>query len=164
LNKAVVNSSVIIALTNTGNLNKLKHVFKETFVARAVFNEIVVAGKGLAGSAELEEATRKGWVKVKTVKDAVLVSALLDPLGCGEAETIVLAIQEQADTVVLDDKAARRKAKAMKLNVFGTLRILRLLYDAKALTKKEFTESLVQLRETGFRISDEVIKKVTDSL
>jgi predicted nucleic acid-binding protein len=38
---------------------------------------------------------------------------------------------------VLDDKAAIRKAKAMKLNVIGTLKILRMMYDAKLVSKQK---------------------------
>ncbi len=69
-----------------------------------------------------------------------------------------------ADVIVLDDKAARRKAKALKLNMIGTLRILRMLYDAKIIDKTELIKSLTVLRETGFRISDEVINRVTKEL
>ena len=65
---------------------------------------------------------------------------------------------------MLDDKAARRKAKAMKLNVIGTLRILRMMYDNKLISKTEIIKALTTLRETGFRISDDVINKVTNEL
>jgi predicted AAA+ superfamily ATPase len=39
-----------------------------------------------------------------------------------------------------------------KLNVVGTLRILRLMYDAKLIGKSEIMKALEKLRETGFRI------------
>jgi predicted nucleic acid-binding protein len=65
---------------------------------------------------------------------------------------------------VLDDKAARRRAKAMKLNVIGTLRILRMMYDAKLIDKHEIIEALKKLRETGFRIGEDVINKTIKEL
>jgi predicted nucleic acid-binding protein len=164
LSKAVLNSSVIIALSTLGYLNKLKQLFNEILIAKAVFSEICAAGQGLIGARELEEAVETHLIEVKDAENQLLVTALLDPLAVGEAETISLAISEQADVIVLDDKAARRKAKAMKLNVIGTLRILRMMYDAKLISKAEIIKALTKLRETGFRISDDVINKVTKEL
>ena len=103
-------------------------------------------------------------IEVKNVGNQLLVTALLDSLAVGEAETIALAIDEQVEQIVLDDKAARRKAKAMQLNVIGTLRILRMMYDAKLISKGEIMKAVKKLRETGFRISDDVINKIANSL
>jgi predicted nucleic acid-binding protein len=164
LTKAVLNSSVIIALSTLDYLNKIKSVFEEVIIANAVYREICIAGQGLIGERELEEAIKTRQVEAKDAKNELLITALLDSLDIGEAETIALAIEEHADVIVLDDKTARRKAKALKLNVIGTLRILRMMYDAKVMSKKKFIESLVKLRETGFRISDAIINKVTDEL
>ena len=164
MSKAVLNSSVIIALSTLGYLNKLKLLFKEILIAKAVYNEICSAGQGLIGARELKEAVEAHLIEVKDTKNQLLVTALLDPLAVGEAETISLAIDEQVDQIVLDDKAARRKAKAMKLNVIGTLRILRMMYDAKLISKTEIMKALTKLRETGFRISDDVINKVANEL
>ena len=62
-------------------------------------------------------------IEVKEAKNRLLVHALMDPPDLGEAETITLASEEKADHIVLDDKSARRRAKAMNLNVVGTLRV-----------------------------------------
>ena len=164
MSKAVLNSSVIIALSTLGYLNKLKPLFKQILIAKAVYEEICLAGQGLAGERELKEAVKNQLIEVKDAKNQFLVTALLDPLAVGEAETIALAIDEQADEIVLDDKAARRKAKAMKLNVIGTLRILRMMYDNKLISKTEIIKALTTLRETGFRISEDVVNNVTDEL
>jgi predicted nucleic acid-binding protein len=164
LSKAVLNSSVIIALSTLGYLKKIKPLFSEILIAKAVYQEICSAGQGLIGARELEEAVTTNLIEVKDVTNQLLLNALLDPLALGEAETIVLAVDEQADQVVLDHKAARRKAKAMKLNVIGTLRILRMMYDAKVISKTEIIKALAKLRETGFRISDSIIDKVKDEM
>jgi len=122
VSKVVLNSSVIIALSTLGYLDKLKHIFKEVLVTRAVYEEICVRGRGLMGERELLEAVKDGLIVVKDVKNRLLVNALLDPLAIGEAETITLAVEETADYIVIDDKLARRRAKSMGLNVVGTLR------------------------------------------
>jgi len=68
-------------------------------------------------------------------------------------------VDERADYVALDDKLARARAKFMGLNVIGTLRVLRLMYDAKLIDKNQLLKSLETLREIGFRISDKVINE-----
>lgn len=77
----------------------------------------------------------------------------------GEAETIALTVEEKADYIVMDDKLARRRAKSMGLNVIGTLRVLRLMYDTKLIDKSQLLKSLEKLKETGFRISNKLLKK-----
>ena len=164
MSKAVLNSSVIIALSNLGYLNKLQIIFKRILVAKAVYEEICIAGKGLMGEHELQEAVKANLIEVKEVRNSLLVNALLDPLDLGEAETIALASEEKADQIVLDDKAARRRAKAMNLNVVGTLWVLRVMYDAKVIDKPDIIKALKRLRETGFRISEAVVNKVAKEL
>ena len=92
MSKAVLNSSVIIALSMLGYLNKLKPLFREILIAKAVYEEICLAGQGLIGEHELEEAVKINLIKVKDIKNRLLVTALLDSLAVGEAETIALAI------------------------------------------------------------------------
>jgi len=101
VSRAVLNSSVIIALSTLGYLDKLKHVFTEILIARAVHEELCVRGRGLIGERELLEAVKDGLITVKDVKNRLLVNALLDPLAIGEAETITLTVEERADYIVI---------------------------------------------------------------
>jgi len=164
VSKVVLNSSVIIALSTLGYFNKLKQIFKEILIAKAVYEEICIKGRGLIGERELLEAVKNNIIIVKDVKNRLLVNALLDPLAMGEAETITLASEERADHIVIDDKLARRRTKSMKLNVIGTLRILRLMYDAKLIDKHELIKALEKLKETGFRISEDITNRVLRGL
>ena len=164
MSKVVLNSSVIIALSTLGYFNKLKQIFKEILIAKAVYEEICIKGHGLIGERELLEAVKNNIIIVKDVKNRLLVNALLDPLAMGEAETITLASEERADHIVIDDKLARRRTKSMKLNVIGTLRILRLMYDAKLIDKHELIKALEKLKETGFRISEDITNRVLRGL
>lgn len=162
MSKSVLNSSVIIALSHLGYLNHLKHVFDEVLIPQGVYEEICVKGGGLPGDRELRESVEKGLIRVKKVENRVLVNALLDPLSLGEAEALALAVEEEADYVVVDDRLARSRAKVMGLDVIGTLRVLRLFFDAGLLSKSEFLTALEELRKFGFRISNEIIDKVKE--
>ncbi|MEM1558377.1 MAG: DUF3368 domain-containing protein [Thermoproteota archaeon] len=164
MSKAVLNSSVIIALSILGYLDKIKQVFKHVLIAKSVYEEVCVKGRGLTGEKELLKAVKERTILVRDVHNRWLVNALLDPLAIGEAESIALAVEEKADYIVLDDMLARRRAISMGLNVIGTLRILRLMYDAKLIGRSEVLNSLEKLRQAGFRISDEVIRRASQEL
>jgi len=43
-------------------------------------------------------------IRVKKAENRVLVNALLDPLSLGEAEALALAVEEEADRVLVDEK------------------------------------------------------------
>ena len=159
----VINSSVVIALAEIGLASIMVSLTEEVIVPRAVYEEVVVRGYGRPGSRELEEFVRQGKVTLLSPRDRMLVEALHDPLGLGEAEAIALAIEYNC-VVVLDDRIARSKAKSMGLKVVGAIGLLRRAYDEGLLDKSRFIQALRKLREHGFRISDEVVQKVLEKL
>jgi len=79
VSKVVLDSSVIIALSTLGFLHKLKHIFEEVLIARAVYQEICVKGRGLTSERELLKSLKEGLMTIKEVKNRLLVNALLDP-------------------------------------------------------------------------------------
>jgi len=82
----VVNSSVIIALAEIGLMGIMASLTAEVIIPRAVYEEVVVKGRGRPGSRELEELVHQGKVKLLASRDQALVKALHDLLGLGEAE------------------------------------------------------------------------------
>ena len=164
MSKAVLDSSAIIALSQLRYWKYLNQILDEILVPRAVYEEICVKGRGLPGDAELRRLLNEGLVTVRKIRNRVLVDALLDPLALGEAEVLALAIEENADYVVIDDKTARMRARNMGLKVIGTLRILRMIFDANLIDKNEFIRALETLKNIGFRISDKIIERVKQEL
>ena len=77
---------------------------------------------------------------------------------------MVLTLEEKADYAVVDDKVARARARFMGLNVIGTFRVLRLMFDADLIDKREFLRAIDELKQFGFRISEKVIEKVKERL
>ncbi len=112
--KVVSNSSPLIFLSAIGMLDLLKAEFEEILVPEAVYDE--VTSNGLKGSNEVKHAD---WIKVQTIKNIDVLS-FLPMLDRGEESAIVLAIEQDADLVLLDDLAGRRAAMMQGLNVTGT--------------------------------------------
>jgi len=61
---------------------------------------------------------------------------------------------------ILDDKTARSIANKLKINYFGTLRLLKIMLDNGILTKPQFYAFIQKLRESGFRFTDAVIHNI----
>ncbi len=93
----------------------------------------------------------------------MVVEALHDPLGFGEAEAIAIAL-EQNCIVALDDRIARLKARSMGLKITGTLGLLRKAYNKRLINKSTLVQALKQLKQHGFRISDNIIHEVVEKL
>jgi predicted nucleic acid-binding protein len=154
----VSNSSPLIALAKIGKLYILRELFGEIVIPKAVWNEVVVKGKGKPGAEEVEKAE---WIQVREVRDRLSVEVLKGEIEVGEAEAIVLAKELNADLPVMDEKIPRIIAESVGLKVIGSLAIL---YIAKkrGLTKGDFDEIVKQLRAKGIRFSDDVIDKVSN--
>jgi len=152
----VSNSSPLIALAKIGKLYILGELFKEIIIPKAVWNEVVVKGKGKPGAEEVEKAE---WIKVKEVRDKLSVEVLKGEIEIGEAEAIILAKELNADLLIMDEKIPRIIAESIGLRVIGSLAIL---YIAKkrGLIKEDFDEIVKELRARGIRFSDDVINRL----
>ncbi len=151
-NRVVISdSSLLIHLSQIGCLNILKELFGKILIPPAVYREVVIDGLERPGSREVKEAS---WIKVVEVRNMHLKRILQLSLDEGEAETIVLALEINADRVLLDDREARLQAKRLGLRVTGTLGVL--LRAKKLGLVGSLKEELNKLRESGFRISKDL--------
>ena len=152
----VSNSSPLIALAKIGKLYILKELFGEVIIPKAVWDEVVVKGKGKPGAEEVEKAE---WIKVRDVRDKLSVEVLKGEIEIGEAEAIILAKELNADLLIMDESIPRVIAESIGLRVIGSLAIL---YIAKkrGLIRDDFDEIVKELRAKGVRFSDKVINRL----
>ncbi len=141
--KAVVDTSVLIALSNIGRLGLLRELFSKVLVPKAVVEEY---GEPLPS-----------WIGVLEVKHKHLVQVLHEYLHGGEAEAIALAVELQGAVIALDDKKARRTARRLGLKVIGTLGILILAKKKGHIS--DLREEIEKLLHTSFQLSQDIIQK-----
>ena len=122
----VSNTTPILSLFKIGKLNLLQSLFGQVTVPMAVYDEIVVAGKGKQGHDEIEKAD---YILIKEIGNVFAARLLRSQLDRGEAEAIVLAGELGANLLLLDEKKARRIAQASAQSVIGTLGILQTAKD-----------------------------------
>lgn len=156
--RAAADSSCLIALAQIGLFKLLKELFSEVCIPDAVYDEVVIRGKGEAGSEDTESAVKDGWIIKKTVNDEVAVNALTTILGKGEAEVIILCKELDLDCALIDERAARDMAGLMNVNTMGVLGVIDLaIQKGIPIDKKKV---IGHLKDLGFRISDKLFKKI----
>jgi predicted nucleic acid-binding protein len=119
--KVLSDSSVLMALSVIGRLDLLRHKFGEIFVPEAVWQETVVDGKDKIGTNEIQRAD---WIYAMPIQNKLFAKALEKDVDYGESEAIVLAMETEADFLLLDDKLARAMAINFGLEIIGTVGIL----------------------------------------
>lgn len=119
--KVVLNTTPFLALSTIGKIHLLKIFYDEIIIPQGVYNEILAGGKGRPGYEEIKSIQ---WIKVKKIINEKAKDYLLLEIGEGEAETIILAEEINADLVIIDDYLAREIAKMRGLKITGTLGVL----------------------------------------
>jgi hypothetical protein len=72
----------------------------------------------------LSRAGDAEWIKAQRIVDAAVVSELTQLLGPGESEAIMLAEQENARFLLIDDARGRRVARERGVPVVGVAGVL----------------------------------------
>jgi predicted nucleic acid-binding protein len=119
----VSDSSPLIAFARIGCLEHLPKLFERPAISAEVYSEVVIAGAGLPGAAQVSCAP---WIDVIPIQNVETLSGALKTtgLGVGELSTVVLAAELSADLVPIDERRARRYAAGKGLSVMGCVRML----------------------------------------
>lgn len=154
----VSNTSPILNLAIIGQLELLHQQFGQVQIPLAVLSELKVQ-EDRPGSREIQAALNVGWIEVQQVSSQLSVQLLQQVLDQGESEAINLAIDLQADRILLDERDGRKVAKSLGLKVTGVLGILLRAYKEGELSSlPDAIDALVNT--AGFRISPELLAKV----
>lgn len=151
IEKAVVNASPLILLFKSGLIGLLPQLFTEIIVPDAVWREIIAGGESDRAAARLPNIS---WLRRATVP-AILPEVLAWSLGDGESEVLSFALTHAGYVAMIDDKAARRCARTLKIQTLGTGGAL-VLAKRRHLIPSVSAE-LQRLQAAGIWLSDEII-------
>lgn len=157
----ISDSSVLIGLSSIDQLHLLRELLNdEIFIPGAVWHEVVETGARRPGAKRIESAD---WITVRQVAKTDLLCLLKNELDSGEAEAIALAKEIHAELILLDERAARKIAKSLRLNVLGTVGLLIRARQIGKITSLQ--DILDQLRDDAqFRISEILYKLALEAV
>ena len=124
--KVVSNTSPLTNLAAIGQFDCLQLLYDHIHIAHGVWNELNAKGQNWPGRNEVATAT---WITRHQVQNQHLVVILRQDLDQGEAESIALALELNADLILLDEKEGRHMAQRLGLKKLGVVGVL---LEAKA--------------------------------
>ena len=117
MRKVIANTTPLIALANIDRLELLRELYGTIIVPQAVIDEII-------REPAKHRVQNAAWIKVVTIRESSQKDIFRARLHAGEVEVMILAREQNADLVIMDDDAAKKTAKFLGFNVTGTLGVL----------------------------------------
>ena len=155
-NTWVLNASPLIALAKIGHIHLIKELCAEPVIPYGVVQEIF-QGPEQDQAKQWLRTHGKAWIRRGGEVNPHIIAW---DLGQGESEVLNWAYTYPKYTAILDDRAARSCARALKLKVSGTIGIILLAKRARKITL--ISPLLRQLEEAGFRIDGPLLRKAKE--
>ena len=156
----VSDTSPINNLAAIAHLHLLHELYGTILIPEAVYRELTAPDFPVAGSIEVQTLD---WIEMRTVSNRTLVNALGSELDEGEAEAIALAVELQAQQLLMDERRGRMVAARFDLNYTG---ILGLLVEAKSRGLIPEVRSLLDAlrNQAGFWIREDLYWRVLEQV
>lgn len=149
----VVNSTPLVAFWSIGRLDILRGLFGEIMIPSAVRDEFLSAEKESRRKTLRDES----WIQVVALENPNR-AAVYAGLDEGEAQVLVLAEEQNASLVLIDERKARRYAERLKLPLSGTLDVLLLAKEEGIISA--VSPFLKAIREAGLYLHEDLIEQV----
>lgn len=147
----ISDTTAIIHLSRIRALHLLKDLYGQLIIPEAVYDELLRHGHAQPGALEVINAS---WIKVEAVRNPAVVRKLRTGLDLGESEAIALALEKNADVLIIDEVAGRLEAKKLRLRIIGMVGVL--LQAKKEQLIPEIRSYLDALDRTGFRLGKDL--------
>ncbi|MDJ0800857.1 MAG: DUF3368 domain-containing protein [Calothrix sp. MO_167.B12] len=152
----VSDTSPINNLAAINQLDLLRQLYTTVIIPEAVYQELTATEITVAGATEVQTLD---WIQTRQVTNLILVNILRNELDGGEAEAIALAIELNADQILIDERRGRMVAARSNLNYVG---ILGILIEAKGqeliVEVKPLLDALID--RAGFWVTEPLYNRV----
>ncbi|NJM99560.1 MAG: DUF3368 domain-containing protein [Phormidesmis sp. RL_2_1] len=154
----ISDTSPISNLLLIGQLSLLKALYGQLIIPDAVFREI----KALETfGIDVSGVQTADWIEVRAVCDQMLVDKLVMEVDRGEAEAIALAIELNAERLLIDERIGRRVAQRYELKITGLLGVLVSAKQNKLIDElKPILDQLIQ--KAKFRVHADLYQQILE--
>jgi predicted nucleic acid-binding protein len=134
-------------------LDLLPRIFGEIIVPTTVYDEVIGQCLERPGAQAIAQAQ---WLQVMAPAAVSTVEPLLPGFDRGELDVSLLAQEQTPDWVIIDERQARRAARAVGLPVKGAVRVLLTGGLSGLPSKEELLNDLEGVIRRGIRISPQL--------
>ncbi len=152
----VSDTSPINNLAAINHLHLLRELYGAVIIPTAVYRELTDPNFPVAGANEVQTF---GWIQTCQVNNRAVVEALQNELDIGEAEAIALALELQAEQILIDERLGRIVAARLNLRYTG---ILGILIEAKSQQLIPEVKPLLEalINQAGFWVGEPLYNSV----
>jgi len=154
--KVFSNTTPFIAFASIDKITLLPQVFESIYIAESVYEECAEGGPVF-----VPDLKQEPWINIVADDNAVSLPVQFE-LDRGEKQTIALALQHDADVILMDERIGRRVAEYFGIRVTGTLGVL-----AKAKSMgliSSFHETAMDMRAQGIFFNVNLITRLATYL
>ena len=152
----VSDTSSITSLFQIQRLELLNDLFGTITITPAVKRELYVISEQATFIDQLD------WIQVVNPNDQKMVLTLLETLDLGEAESIALALEKQAQLLVIDEFRGRQVAREHGIKIVGVLGLLIQGKQRGLISSVKY--EIEKLTAIGFRLNQHLIDEVLEKL
>lgn len=154
---------IIVSDTSAlSNLALVEHLWLlEAIYQNVIIPDVVASELAAASNPAIPAILQLNWVQTKSVTQPQLANQLQRERGldAGEANAIALALEIQADDLLIDERLGRREAIRLGLSIIGILGVLLIAKQRNLIPQvKPVMDALVN--KAGFRISPQLYQRV----
>jgi uncharacterized protein len=147
------------ALGNLAIVDQL--VLLQILYGTVIIPEIVAQELSRAKSPSIQAILSLEWIQIQSITNQAMADSLQqnNNLDQGESHAIVLALEQQADELLIDERRGRREATKLGIPVIGILGVLLIAKQRGLIPQvRPILNALVE--QAGFRISSPLYSQV----
>jgi predicted nucleic acid-binding protein len=155
----------MIVVSDTSTLSNLA-IVAHLWLLEAIYQTVIIpdtVAKELtaASNPTISAVLKLDWIQVQPFTNSQLADKLQQERGldAGEAYAIALAVELQADDLLIDERLGRKEAVRLGLSIIGLLGIL-LLAKHRTLIPQVRPVMDALINKAGFRISHQLYYRV----
>lgn len=154
----VSDTSPINNLAAINQLELLRQLYGTVIIPEAVYRELTEPDFPVAGATEVQTFD---WIQTRQVTNHTIVEVLRNELDLGETEAIALALELEAEQVLIDERLGRIVAARLNLRYTG---ILGILVEAKSQGLIPLVKPLLDdlINQAGFWIAEPLYNSVLE--
>jgi uncharacterized protein len=152
----VSDTSPLCNLAIIDHLWLLEVIYQTVIIPNLVADELAAAKNPVIAT-----IPQLNWIQTRTVTNITLATQLQRDRGldAGEANAIALALELQADDLLIDERLGRREAKLLGLSIIGILGILITAKQRQLISQVQPVMDAL-IHQAGFRISPQLYQQV----
>ena len=154
---------IIVSDTSAlSNLAVVEHLWLlEAIYQTVVIPDVVASELAAASNPAIPAILKLDWVQTRSLSQSQLANQLQQDRGLdgGEANAIALALELQADDLLIDERLGRQEAVRLGLSIIGILGVL-LIAKQRSLIPEVQPVMDALSSQAGFRISPQLYQRV----